>query len=296
MGKIAKALIYEGAVSVAAVSATDIVNEAITLHSLSPVCAAAVGRTLIATAYLGSRLKNELGSITVNIKGDGPIGGIVAACDAELNVRGYAENPDVHLPLKRPGKLDVAAAVGRGRMSVVADFGRGEPFVAQSELISGEIAEDFAHYFAVSEQQPSVVALGVLIGKDGSCEGAGGVIIHPLPGCPENVIDKVEALGAELSGVSALFAKYSASQVLEVLFAKAGLSEITERTAEFKCKCGDDRIQALLLTVPEEELLETAAERGSVEVVCHFCSKRYEFGAEEIRGIFVRGRKNVRKE
>ena len=285
MGKIIKGLIYGGSVSVTVIKSTDIVNRAITYHKLSPVAAAALGRTLTATAYLGSRLKTAGGSVTVNIKGDGIIGGIVTACDNRGNVRGYAENPFIELPLKPSGKLDVSGAVGRGRMSVVRDLGLKEPFVAQVQLKSGEIAEDFTSYFAESEQQPSAVALGVLIGKDRMCKGAGGVILHLLPNCPKEVAEKAEKLTERLQNVSARFAAKTAKQVMTELFEDADLQILEESFARFRCKCSKSRIDSVLLTMEREELLDIAEKEGAVSVECHFCGKTYSYNKEDILSL-----------
>lgn len=185
MGKIYKTLIFDNRISLAVLDTTDVVNEAIKIHGLSPVCAAALGRTLTATAFMASCLKDENSKLSVTIDGGGLGGKIVTAGNANGNVRGCIYNPQVDAPLKKNGKLDVSAVVGKnGYITVVKDLGMKEPYVGRCRLISGEIAEDFTAYYAYSEQQPTAMAIGVLIGKDGLCSGAGAVIVQPLPDCP----------------------------------------------------------------------------------------------------------------
>lgn len=286
MARIVKGIILDGCVSVTAVKCTDAVNRAISLHGLSPVAAAALGRTLAATLEIASGLKGATDSVTVNIKGEGPLGRIVTACDSRLNVRGYVENPQADLPLKANGKLDVGGAVGLpGRMTVVRDLGLKEPFVAQSELVSGEIAEDFANYYAVSQQQPSAVALGVLIGRDCRCRGAGGVTAHVLPFCPEEQLSRLEKAVAAMTSVSADFEKLTPEQVLEKYFGGLGL-EILERVpARFRCKCSDGAIRRVLATLKPGEVESILREQGKVEVQCHFCGKKYCYHSlEEVAG------------
>ncbi len=289
-GNIARGLILGGSVAVTAVEASAMVRRAQKLHKLSPLASAALGRTLIATAYMGSRFKSPLHSVTVNIKGDGPLGTIVTACDGSGRVRGYVQNPEADLPLNARGKLDVAGGVGKGRMSVVRDMGLKEPFVAQVELVSGEIAEDFTQYFAVSEQQPSAVALGVLITKTGRCSSAGGVFIHLLPGCGDREIDRAQQLAQKLTNISGNFLNATADEVLEQLFSGDGLEILGHSSAQFKCKCSPARIKSLLFTMTEEELLGIAEREGSVKVHCHFCNKEYAYGRADIEQLFA-GRK-----
>ncbi len=282
MAKIVKGIILDGCVSVTAIRCTDTVNRAIALHGLSPVCAAALGRTMAATLGLAASLKGDRDSVTVNVKGTGPIGRIVTACDSRFNVRGYVENPDVDLPLKPNGKLDVSGAVGLpGRMTVVRDLGLKDPFVAQSELVSGEIAEDFANYYAVSEQQPSAVALGVLIGRNRRCRGAGGVIAHVLPFCPEDKLEKLESAVSRLHAVSSDFERMTPEQVLEKYFGALGLEILEEYTGRFRCKCSEYAIRRVLATLKPGEVEDILAEQGKVEVQCHFCGKKYVYRSME---------------
>ena len=286
MADIIQGLIFDGAVSATVLKTTDVVNTAVRLHGLSPLAAAALGRTLTATAFLGLSLKNPTDKLSVTVRGGGPLGNIVTACDAGLHLRGYVDRPDCDLPLKRPGKLDVGAGVGKeGTLTVIKDLGLKEPFSARSPLVSGEIAEDFALYFTQAEQTPSAVALGVLMGRTGKCRAAGGVILQPLPFCPEETLKKTEELVPRLSDVSRLFAGRSPREAAEALFSDCGLQILSERKAAFRCNCSRARIAGLLRGIRPEELETMFREDGQIEVVCHFCGKKYLFTSpDELSG------------
>ena len=218
MGKIYKTLIFDGQISLSVLDTTDVVNEAIRLHKLTPVCAAALGRTLTVTAFMASQLKGEDERLSVTINGNGAGGKIIAAADSKLNVRGAIDNPTVDLPLKANGKLDVGGVVGNsGYITVVKNLGLKEPYVGRSELVSGEIGEDFAAYYAYSEQQPTAIAVGVLI-KNEKCIGAGGVIIQPLPDCTEENLVKAENLVNKFSDVSKQISETGVEGIIEKYF------------------------------------------------------------------------------
>lgn len=282
MAEILQALIFDGAVSATVLKTTDVVNTAVRLHKLSPLAAAALGRTLTATAFLGLSLKNSSDKLSVTIRGNGPLGSVVTACDAKLHLRGYVDHPDCELPLKAPGKLDVGGGVGReGTLTVIKDLGLKEPFSARSPLVSGEIAEDFAHYFTQSEQTPSAVALGVLMGRTGKCRAAGGVILQPLPFCPEETLKKTEALIPRLSGLSRMFEGKTPEQVAKTLFGDCGLDLLKVRKAAFLCNCSRQRIAGFLRGISPEERKKMFEEDGQIEVICHFCGKHYRFLSPE---------------
>lgn len=287
MDTINKALILNNQVQAIAINSTDIVNEAIRFHHLSPVCSAALGRTLSATAMIASNLKGEKDSLSVTIKGGGPAGSIVAACDSKLNIRGYIDNSYVDIPLKHSGKLNVSFAVGNsGKLTVIKDIGLKNSYIGQSELVSGEIAEDFAKYFAVSEQQPCVVALGVLIGTDRRCLSSGGLILNILPDCSEETIKTVENLSKNLEDISRKMEGLSAKEFLYNYFKDYGIEFTTEQYPVFKCKCGKSTIDRVIITLSKEEALDIIEKEGKISIRCHFCNKDYIYLKDDVLKLF----------
>ncbi|HBF86263.1 MAG TPA: Hsp33 family molecular chaperone HslO [Clostridiales bacterium] len=284
MGKIYKTLIFDGNVSLSVLETTDVVNEAIKFHNLSPLCAAGLGRTLTAVAFMASNLKGKDERLSVTIDGNGAGGRIVAAADAALNVRGTIDRPEVVLPLKADGKLDVGGLVGNnGKITVVKNLGLKEPYVGRCNLVSGEIAEDFTAYYAYSEQQPTAMALGVLIGKDGSCEGAGVVVLQPMPDCLEEDIEKAEKLMEHFGNISYLMKDGGAEEIVKKYF---GEYSFAFRETRYKCNCCKDYIDKVLLTIGKAELIDTAEKEGKVEVCCQFCDKKYVYKREDIENLF----------
>lgn len=284
MDTIIKALIFDDSVSVSVIKSTAIVNRAIDFFNLSPVCGAALGRTLTAAAFMATGLKGKKNSLTISINGQGPIGKIIVSADSGLNVRGYVSNPDINLPLNSKGKLDVSGAVGKnGKITVVKDSGLGEPYVGAADLVSGEIAEDFTKYFAVSEQSPTAVSLGVLIGKNCRCMSAGGLIFQPLPYCPENVIIKLENLINNYSDISKKLYRVSAEDFLRQNFGEYNLKFLEKKLPKYKCKCNLNKTKKVLSTLSKEEILDTLEKEGKIEVICHFCNKKYTFTKDNIK-------------
>ena len=284
MGKILKTLIFDGNVSLSLLETTDVVNAAIKYHRLSPLCAAGLGRALTAVAFTASNLKGKDERVSVTIDGNGAGGRIVVAADAALNVRGSIDRTDVFLPLKADGKLDVGGLVGnKGKITVVKNLGLKEPYVGRCNLVSGEIAEDFTAYYAYSEQQPTAMALGVLIGKDGFCEGAGGAVLQPMPDCPEQYISECEKLLGHFGNVSYLMKEGGATAVAEKYF---GQYSFSERETRYKCNCGKRYIDKVLITIGKAELDETLKKEGKVEVICHFCDKKYVYKKDDVERLF----------
>ena len=284
MGKIYKTLIFDGQISLAVLDTTDVVNAAIKIHELSPVCAAALGRTLTATAFMASSLKDENAKLSVTVNGGGPCGKIVTAADGKGNVRGCVYNPDLDIPLKANGKLDVSAAVGKnGYITVVKDLGLKEPYVGRCRLVSGEIAEDFTAYYAYSEQQPTAMAIGVLIGVDGTCSGAGAVIIQPLPDCSEENLAKAECLINCFDDISLKISDDGGKGVCEKYFSDA---TFTESETRYACNCSPEYIDKVLISIGEKELRDTIAKEGKVEVVCEFCNRKYVYGEKDVDRLF----------
>lgn len=279
MGKIYKTLIFDGQISLSVLDTTDVVNEAIRLHKLTPVCAAALGRTLTVTAFMASQLKGEDERLSVTINGNGAGGKIIAAADSKLNVRGAIDNPTVDLPLKANGKLDVGGVVGNsGYITVVKNLGLKEPYVGRSELVSGEIGEDFAAYYAYSEQQPTAIAVGVLI-KNEKCIGAGGVIIQPLPDCTEENLVKAENLVNKFSDVSKQISETGAEGIIEKYFKGYDFNAFDVR---YKCNCSDEYVRKVLITLGEKELYDAIEKDGKIEVCCQFCDKKYVYYKKDV--------------
>lgn len=279
MGKIYKTLIFDGQISLSVLDTTDVVNEAIRLHKLTPVCAAALGRTLTVTAFMASQLKGEDERLSVTINGNGAGGKIIAAADSKLNVRGAIDNPTVDLPLKANGKLDVGGVVGNsGYITVVKNLGLKEPYVGRSELVSGEIGEDFAAYYAYSEQQPTAIAVGVLI-KNKRCIGAGGVIIQPLPDCTEENLVKAENLVNKFSDVSKQISETGVEGIIEKYFKGYDFNAFDVR---YKCNCSDEYVRKVLITLGEKELYDAIEKDGKIEVCCQFCDKKYVYYKKDV--------------
>lgn len=279
MGKIYKTLIFDGQISLSVLDTTDVVNEAIRLHKLTPVCAAALGRTLTVTAFMASQLKGEDERLSVTINGNGAGGKIIAAADSKLNVRGAIDNPTVDLPLKANGKLDVGGVVGNsGYITVVKNLGLKEPYVGRSELVSGEIGEDFAAYYAYSEQQPTAIAVGVLI-KNERCIGAGGVIIQPLPDCTEENLVKAENLVNKFSDVSKQIGETGVEDIIEKYFKGYDFNAFDVR---YKCNCSDEYVRKVLITLGEKELYDAIEKDGKIEVCCQFCDKKYVYYKKDV--------------
>lgn len=279
MGKIYKTLIFDGQISLSVLDTTDVVNEAIRLHKLTPVCAAALGRTLTVTAFMASQLKGEDERLSVTINGNGAGGKIIAAADSKLNVRGAIDNPTIDLPLKANGKLDVGGVVGNsGYITVVKNLGLKEPYVGRSELVSGEIGEDFAAYYAYSEQQPTAIAVGVLI-KNERCIGAGGVIIQPLPDCTEENLVKAENLVNKFSDVSKQISETGVEGIIEKYFKGHDFNAFDVR---YKCNCSDEYVRKVLITLGEKELYDAIEKDGKIEVCCQFCDKKYVYYKKDV--------------
>lgn len=255
-------------------------------HNTSPVVTAALGRTLSAAAMMGSMLKGEKDYLTIKLKGDGPMQGITVTADAMGNVKGYAVVPDVIIPAKPNGKLDVSGALGAGTLSVIKDMGLKEPYVGQTLLQTSEIAEDLTYYFATSEQVPSSVGLGVLMNRENTVRQAGGFIIQLMPFAEEEIIGKLEENLKMITSVTALLEEgMTPEQILELLL--EGLSPvITDRMpVAFTCNCSKERIEKVLVSLGREELEDMVADGQPIEVNCHFCGKSYTFSLEELKGL-----------
>ena len=284
MNKLLKTIIFNNEITMSVLDTTDMVNEAIRIHKLSPVCAAALGRTLTICTFMSSTLKNKKDKLSVTVNGNG-LGGKITVCgNGNLDMRGSIDNPQVDIPLRADGKLNVGACVGtNGRLTVVRSMGLKEPYSGSSRLVTGEIAEDFTAYYALSEQQPTAIALGVKIGKDLTCVGAGGVIIQALPGASEENLIKAEEIMQGLKNVSTLIEEEGAEGVLKELF---GDITYNEYHPKYNCLCSKEYIEGVLISLGKTELEDIIKKEGSVKVSCQFCNTTYEFNEEDVSKLF----------
>lgn len=285
--EIVRAMTADGYVKAVAVTGRDLVERARNIHTLLPMATAALGRTLLGASMLGDMLKEQKGSLTLQIKGGGPLGTVLAVSDYEGNVRGYVQNPHVELMEKHQGKLDVGAAVGStGTLTVIKDIGLKEPYVGSIGLFSGEIADDIAMYFVESEQIPTACALGVLVDRDQSVLAAGGYLIQLLPGAEEGLIDKIEAGVRRVGSVShALSRGLDAQGLLEEVLSDFQLEVLETHPVEYRCSCSRERVSRALISMGREELSSLIAEQGQADLSCQFCDKVYHFSKEELEGL-----------
>lgn len=287
MDKIIKAVILDGMARVTAIETTEAVNESIRLHGMSPVSAAALGRTLTAGAYLGTNLKGKGSTFSLTVSGSGELGKIIVAGDSDGHIRGYVENPSLDLPLRlSDGKLDVGRAVGTtGDWTVVKDFGLKEPYVGRSELVSGEIAEDFATYLLRSEGIPSAVALGVLVDKSG-CKASGGVIVEALPDADENAFVILEDIFRDFSNVSSVIAEKGLENLVDFYFGHLHAEVFPTLPLKLKCNCSKRKIDGIVRGLGKQEAKSILEEYGKLEVNCEFCGKTYAYGKRELDKLF----------
>ena len=285
--KIIKFLAYEGKISVICADTTELVEKAKATHDLSPVATAAFGRLLTITAIMGKEMKGEKNKLTIQMKGNGPLGTMLTTADNFPRVKGYVTNPIVDLPLNDIGKLDVGGAVGNaGFINVIKDIGLKEPYVGICPLISGEIAEDFAEYFAKSEQKNTAVALGVLVDKNG-VKSAGGYIITPMPDATEEEISKVEQSIFKAGAISKMLDQnLSLTEIAKKVTGDENVQIIEENiTPVYECDCSKEHMADGLATLDKTVLKEMIEEDGKAELVCHFCNEKYEFSKEELEKI-----------
>lgn len=287
MDEIVRILVEDAPVKAVAISGRNMAERARAIHDTWPVATAALGRTLLAASMLGNQLKDDGGSVTLRIGGGGPLGSIIAVADCGGNVRGYVQNGAVDVPRKDRAKLDVGAAVGAGgQLTIIRDMGLKEPYVGSVPLVSGEIAEDLAAYFARSEQVPTACALGVLVAPDQTVSSAGGYLIQLLPGADDSVIDKIEAGVQRVGPVSNLLSQGVDPEALLRDVLSAFQLKVVGRTAvEYRCDCSRDRVSRALLSMGRAELEDMIEEQGGAQLTCQFCDAVYEFSKGDLQTL-----------
>ena len=282
-----KTLAYNKEVRIYVIDATEMVEEARTVHDSWSVATAALGRSMIGTTLIGATLKNEQDQLTLRLQGNGPIGGIVVDTNMHGQTKAYIKNPHVSLDLNEQGKLDVQGAVGtEGTLTITKDQGLKTPFVGQVPLVSGELAEDFTYYMTVSEQIPSSFGLSVLVNPDESVQVAAGFMIQVLPGVSEETIDKIEQALKEMPQLSELLSNdRSLTQLLDLLAGKDQYQILEEMPVSFKCDCSKERFANAIVALGKEEIQEMITEDHGAEAVCHFCRRKYHFTEEELEAL-----------
>lgn len=288
---IVRATAADAQIRAFACTTRNIVETARQAHDTSPVVTAALGRLLTAGAMMGSMMKGEDDVLTLQIKGDGPVNGLTVTADSAANVKGYANVPDVILPANAIGKLDVSGAIGNGVLSVIKDLGLKEPYVGQTALQTGEIAEDLTYYFATSEQVPSCVGLGVLMEKDNTVKQAGGFIVQLMPFAEDDVIDRLESNLAKIDSVTGILdAGNTPEQMLDMLLEGMNPEIVDTLPTRFHCNCDKARVEKALISIGKTELKEMINDGREIEVNCHFCNKNYAFSVEELKALLKKAR------
>ena len=278
--------LLEGQARAILIESTAMVQRAKEIHGLSRIATAALGRTLTATAMLGSMLKGKDESVPASIRGGGPIGTVLAVSNENCDVKGYVDNPAVDLPRTGP-KLPVGAAVGKdGRLTVIKDMHLREPYVGQVNLVSGEIAEDFAMYFTASEQTPSLVSLGVLV-SDEKVESAGGLIVQMLPGAREAAIQSIENSAGMFMDISGTMKEYHLDGAVDQLLMHLQPKVLERRETRYACDCSRERVERALITLGAKELHDMIDEQHGAQVDCHFCNKRYAFTEDDLKALLA---------
>ena len=285
--RIVRAISTDGMVQAAAICSRDLTERARQIHKTLPVATAALGRTLAAASMMGNALKSDGASLTLQFKGGGPLGTVLAVSDNEGNVRGYVTNPHVDIPLRKDGKLDVGTAVGHeGTLTVIKDLHMKEPYVGTIDLLGGEIAEDVAGYFVESEQIPTACALGVLVDRDQSVKAAGGYLIQLMPGAAEDTIAKGEGGIMAAGAVSAILEKNDDPEaMLRTVMSDFDLKILETCPVEYRCYCSRERVERALISLGREELEQMLSEQGGCQLTCQFCDAVYKFTAEDIQRL-----------
>lgn len=285
---LVRATAAEGQIRAFAVTTRGMVEEARRAHNTSPVATAALGRLLGGAVMMGCMMKNDTDVLTINVRGDGEMGGMTVTADSRGTAKGYVLNPDVMLPASAKGKLDVGGAVGRGYLNVIKDIGLKEPYVGRVNLVSGEIAEDLTYYYAVSEQTPSSVALGVLMNKDNTVAQAGGFVLQLMPGASDEMISALEKRLEKIEPVTEMLASGKTPEtILSYLLVDMKLEMNDKVPVKFYCNCDKARVEKVLISIGGEEIQSMIDDGNPVELKCQFCGKAYTFSVEELEQILA---------
>ncbi len=286
MARIIRAIEEWGNFRISFIDSRDIVNTAQSIHHTSPVVTAALGRTLTVTALMAASLKASTDNLTVYIKGDGPLKGMVTAADGAGMVKGYAYEPLVDLPLKK-GKLDVGGAIGRGSLAISKDLGLKEPYLGQVPLVTGEIGEDFTYYFAKSEQIPTAIALGVLVDTDLTARQAGGFMVQMLPGAEDEAVAILENNLKTLPPVTTMLEDgMTGEEILEAVTKGLTLQYLDPTDYEYRCDCSEEKIHRALISMGADELLDMIEKDNGAEITCQFCPKVYRLSGDDLRALY----------
>lgn len=289
---IVRATAADNQIRAFAITSRELVEKARQIHNTSPVATAALGRLLSAGAMMGSMMKGEQDLLTLQIRGDGPLGGIIVTADSRAQVKGYVNEPTVLIPANEKGKLDVSGAIGKGMLQVIRDLGMKEPYVGQTELQTGEIAEDLTYHFATSEQIPSSVGLGVLLNRDNTVCQAGGFILQLMPYTEDKVIDTLEKRLAGMHSVTELLDQgLTPEGILEELLGELGLTVNDTVPTSFSCNCSKERVEKAIISIGSKEIREMIQDGKPIEVKCHFCNQAYTFGIEDLKKILGRAKR-----
>ncbi len=289
--RILRCISTDGVVMAMAVDSTNLVHRAQHVHATSAVATAALGRLLSAASMMGAQLKQENSTVTVRVNGGGPLGSVIAVADSQGNCKGYVMEPEVELPLNAKGKLDVGGAVGtEGTITVMKDFGTGEPYTGQVALATGEIGEDITLYFAQSEQIPTVCALGVLVDKEShEVMLSGGLLIQLLPAAQEEDIEKLEEVLKEMEPVTTMLAKgMDVEEICRTVLRGFEMEVLDEFSVSYRCDCSKERVEKAVMLLEDEEILHLADEDGRAEVKCHFCNRAHYLTPADLEGIVLR--------
>lgn len=282
MDKIEKVLLFDKQVSVSVIKITDIVNKLKNIHEMSETATTALGRTLTMCAFMSSNLKGADEKLSISINGGGPIGNIIVAGKSGCRIRGYVSHPEIEPPKKENGNLDVGFAVGKeGDITVIKDLGLKEPYIGKSPLVTGEIGDDFAYYYTKSEQQPSGIAVGVTI-EDGKVVGAGGVIIQPLPNCPDHIITILEDIISKFTNISTQLKDKEPIDIINEEFAHFDHEMMPAVLPKYECICSQERMDGIIKSLSPVECFEALKTDRKMEIVCHFCNTKYNYTAEEV--------------
>lgn len=285
MDKLKKFMSHVDMVKISCVETTELVEEARKIHQTNPTPTAALGRTLTMAVLMGTMMKNEADKLTIQILGDGPAGQIIAVSNKNGEVKGCIANPMAEAPLKPNGKLNVSAIIGKGQLNVIKDIGLKEPYVGNVPLQTGEIAEDFAYYYAMSEQTASAVALGVLVEKDGSVKKAGGYVLQIMPDTPDEIISLIEQRLKESKSITQMLEEgMTLEEIAKYISDDLATYEVEELHPKYKCDCSRERMEKALISIGKKDIMELA-EDEETELTCQFCNKKYKFSKEEILNL-----------